>query len=357
MAAFEARRLTRRTPAVKPIPRAGGRRERGFPAILGPWAPKNTAGTKFGGYAKSTGSLHDASVGSSGNRPNISLTIKVECLARLGLGPETAILDYGCGIGSLTCHLGPRYAEVHGFDPSLESLKIARERTPQASSRTTRPSSPTRASARGGAGGGAPRPPRGAARRCWRPSPRSSHPADVLVVFEHNPYNPLTRRAVAACPFDDGAILLSPREVTRLLAATGLAEVGRTSWCSSRGNWQRLRPLEPHPRLAVSRRADDDGSRRAADSPSLACTRLDPALGLCFPVRRGTQRGRTSARTAASDSRGAEEAFEWLVLGQGAHARAARAAALQAANSRPSSDTLNSRVTTRESRSTRPSCS
>jgi hypothetical protein len=39
-----------------------------------------------------------------------------------------------------------------------------------------------------------------------------------LFIFEHNPYNPLTRRIVNNCEFDDDAILLTAREIkSRLL--------------------------------------------------------------------------------------------------------------------------------------------
>ena len=44
-----------------------------------------------------------------------------------------------------------------------------------------------------------------------------------LFIFEHNPANPLTRRAVRDCPFDDDAVLLSPRTMHSLLDAAGLS--------------------------------------------------------------------------------------------------------------------------------------
>jgi SAM-dependent methyltransferase len=38
-----------------------------------------------------------------------------------------------------------------------------------------------------------------------------------ICIFEHNPYNPLTRRMVSTCPFDSDAILLDRRESLALL--------------------------------------------------------------------------------------------------------------------------------------------
>ena len=46
-------------------------------------------------------------------------------------------------------------------------------------------------------------------------------PAADLIVFEHNPYNPVTRRIVNNCPYDADAVLLKPRELRQLLTAGG----------------------------------------------------------------------------------------------------------------------------------------
>ena len=66
-----------------------------------------------------------------------------------------------------------------------------------------------------------------------------------MFVFEHNPYNPVTRRAVQQCPFDDDAILLSPREVRRLLAGAALSGVQQDYVLFFPRPLARLRPLEP----------------------------------------------------------------------------------------------------------------
>jgi SAM-dependent methyltransferase len=42
------------------------------------------------------------------------------------------------------------------------------------------------------------------------------------IIFEHNPFNPLTRRAVAGCEFDRDAVLLKPRDVEAHLTRAGL---------------------------------------------------------------------------------------------------------------------------------------
>lgn len=49
----------------------------------------------------------------------------------------------------------------------------------------------------------------------------------ALCVFEHNPYNPVTRRIVGNCPYDADAVLLKPAELKGILAGAGLEVLGR----------------------------------------------------------------------------------------------------------------------------------
>ncbi|BBO03182.1 class I SAM-dependent methyltransferase [Bradyrhizobium ottawaense] len=55
---------------------------------------------------------------------------------------------------------------------------------------------------------------------------RVVRPGGLVCVIEHNPYNPLTRLAVARCEFDRDAVLLSAGKVRKLMAAGGLREIG-----------------------------------------------------------------------------------------------------------------------------------
>ena len=52
-------------------------------------------------------------------------------------------------------------------------------------------------------------------------------PGGKLVIFEHNPMNPVTRRVVRHCPFDEDAILLSPRELYRYMERANLLQKRR----------------------------------------------------------------------------------------------------------------------------------
>jgi SAM-dependent methyltransferase len=48
-----------------------------------------------------------------------------------------------------------------------------------------------------------------------------------VFVFEHNPYNPLTRHLVDTCPFDTDAILLSMRECNNLFKSKGFSAMAQ----------------------------------------------------------------------------------------------------------------------------------
>lgn len=55
-------------------------------------------------------------------------------------------------------------------------------------------------------------------------------PNGQLFVFEHNPYNPVTRRIVSNCPYDEDAVLLKPSELQRFLSEAALV-VERKAYC------------------------------------------------------------------------------------------------------------------------------
>lgn len=145
----------------------------------------------------------------------------------LGSHFRGSILDFGCGVGGVLRELVdalPR-ARVFGYEPSRKSVAVA-EKVPGAALVTDRwewlplgafdavlvsnvlhhiqpadrPSTVARI--------------HGALRRGGR-----------LMVMEHNPFNPVTRRVVATCPFDEGVVLLRPGHVRGLLSGSGFGDV------------------------------------------------------------------------------------------------------------------------------------
>ena len=146
-------------------------------------------------------------------------------LARHLVGGEPRrILDFGCGIGRSVKFL-QRYfphSRVVGTDISERSLAVAREENPGTEFWPLRDLPADLpfdvVFAAGVFHHIAPGQRTDAMDSCARRLSAGGH----LVVFEHNPYNPVTRYLVRSCPFDRDARLLTRRQVIGLARAAGL---------------------------------------------------------------------------------------------------------------------------------------
>ena len=69
-------------------------------------------------------------------------------------------------------------------------------------------------------------------------------PGGMAIVFEHNPWNPLTRHAVSICPFDEDAVLISGPEMQRRMIAAGFTDTALAYRVFFPGALAGLRPLE-----------------------------------------------------------------------------------------------------------------
>ena len=172
---------------------------------------------------------------------------KVELMAeRLGRRQVTSLLDFGCGAGRslpliANCFPG---ASVWGFDVSSESLRAAARRLPQA----TLFSDWAQAA---GQGFDAvmvanvlhhikPAQRVAALRQC------RDHLSDAgsLFIFEHNPYNPVTRRIFERCPFDVDAEMLSMARAVAAGREAGLRPVRKGYTLFFPKPLAKLRPAE-----------------------------------------------------------------------------------------------------------------
>jgi SAM-dependent methyltransferase len=141
---------------------------------------------------------------------------------------DLSILDVGCGVGTYHSLLRGKVGRVSGVDPSNECIAQARINNPDVEYK---------------ASGGELLPyndgefdasfaicvmhhvPVSKWAQFSAELARVTRPGGVVVLFEHNPFNPLTRRAVSNCPFDEDAVLLSKRTATGYFARAGLHDV------------------------------------------------------------------------------------------------------------------------------------
>ena len=154
----------------------------------------------------------------------------LDLMHRLGEAPARAhLLDIGCGVGLIHPHIAPSLAAVFGVDVAADAIATARRANPaqryQVYDGARLPFGPGTFDA--------------AATICvmhhvpplrWpafvAEARRVLRPGGLFMIFEHNPWNPLTRRVVARCAFDFDAILLSPPRTAKLLSEAGFTEVG-----------------------------------------------------------------------------------------------------------------------------------
>jgi SAM-dependent methyltransferase len=143
---------------------------------------------------------------------------------------QLAFLDVGCGPGETDRFLEGRVRRLAGVDIAAEMLERARQTNPWAEYRDY--------------AAGEPLPYDdgsidvsfaicvfhhvGREQRIplIEEMIRVCRPGGMVALFEHNPFNPLTRKAVRDCEFDRDAELLSRREASRLLSRPGLADPG-----------------------------------------------------------------------------------------------------------------------------------
>jgi 2-polyprenyl-3-methyl-5-hydroxy-6-metoxy-1,4-benzoquinol methylase len=197
----------------------------------------------FDQHAETYDDLHAASIKASGESTTYFAEYKLRCLERLGA--KAPVLDFGCGIGNLTEQLVKTFREVHGYDPSSESLRVARPRALAATFHDELHNVPDGSFETAVLAG---------VLHHIAPSERTTvlgnvknklRPGGKVVLFEHNPWNPLTRRAVATCAFDDDAILLWPWQQRRVLVDAGFAGVDLRYIVFFPKFLAALRPLEP----------------------------------------------------------------------------------------------------------------
>lgn len=190
---------------------------------------QNDITQQFDNHAKSYDETTNQSISFSGLKVDFFVRAKAEHIIQTAQRhfdeTETvSVLDIGCGVGKYHQLLTPNFKSISGIDVSEDSIKIAKTNNPNVSYEIyqgqTLPYAdntfeltyticvmhhvpPTQ----------------------WnnfaKEMMRITKPGGMALVFEHNPLNPLTRKAVNDCPYDKDAVLLRPKKVQSLFQSTG----------------------------------------------------------------------------------------------------------------------------------------
>jgi len=233
--------------------------------FVGRWFPCRAEGTdsseqitmdqaEFDGFAKNYRELHARNIELTGEEPEYFAAYKMRDFAavlRASRAPEAGrYLDFGSGVGASVPHfkaLLPRAALVCA-DVSVASLEV---------SRATHGDAATYLSVRNGLLALEDSSIDGAFACCvFHHIPSAAHgaalreilrvlrPGAQLMIYEHNPLNPLTVRAVRTCPLDENAILIGAHEMARRCRQAGFGRVKINFRVFFPAALKALRPLE-----------------------------------------------------------------------------------------------------------------
>jgi ubiquinone/menaquinone biosynthesis C-methylase UbiE len=204
------------------------------PVATSPGDDGDEGGVDFDTLATTYEDTVDRSVSFTGRDGAFYARRKVELLEeivrpRLGSLQGLALLDVGCGTGTTDRHFVSRVRKLHGVDVSEEMLVQARRTVPTAEFSWYD-------------GEKLPFPdesfdvvvgicvlhhvPVSKRFNVVSEMVRVTRSEGFVAVFEHNPFNPLTRHAVNSCALDQGVVLLPSTQAVELLRDAANVEPG-----------------------------------------------------------------------------------------------------------------------------------
>lgn len=210
---------------------------------------------EFDKFADEYLSAHAKNIACTGEDPEYFSRYKIEEVRRRWnrerRAEPGAILDFGTGIGNSLPFLAKQFpaAAITALDVSSRSLEIAQRQNPGLATFVLHD---------GGADLALPQgafdliftacvfhhiPPAEHV-RLFSQLRRLLKPGGVMVAFEHNPVNPVTRYIVATCPFDENAILIPARSLVQRQREAGFSDVRVAYTGFFPGALRALRPLE-----------------------------------------------------------------------------------------------------------------
>lgn len=146
--------------------------------------------------------------------------------------PIKRVLEYGCGTGRNIRYLQAAFpeAEVVGTDVSAESLRLARANNPMAEFKLESIDLAVGKFDFIFIACVFHHIPLAEREGVMKTLATRLAPGGLIYIFEHNPFNPVTRKLVNSCPFDADAVLLKPEELQTLFRHAGIILNG-VSYC------------------------------------------------------------------------------------------------------------------------------
>ena len=204
---------------------------------------------EFDSYAAAYPKILDKAVRLAGDGSDYFAGIKTKYLARkFGGSFSGKVLDFGCGVGLLSEFLLRDLPEckLHGYDPSISSLEHIKPEVYARGKFTARDSELETAYDLIAVSNVMHHISVDERQEAILSLYNRLAPGGHLVIFEHNPANPLTRWVVRMCAFDIGVTLLWPREVRKYFNCAGLHFAG-LDYITFFPRWLAwFRGLEPH---------------------------------------------------------------------------------------------------------------
>lgn len=181
--------------------------------------------SEFDRFADNYRETLDRSLNFSGESSDYFLEYKARYVARtVGTAFSGKVLDFGCGVGILTGFLRKHlpHAILHGYDVSAKSIEMTggkMEGEVFFTSDLSRLDSDYDLVILSNV---LHHVPPGERIQTVSQGVRMLAGKGRVIIFEHNPFNPLTRWVVRHCPFDEDAVLLPMREACSCLRNSGL---------------------------------------------------------------------------------------------------------------------------------------
>ncbi|HUO54036.1 MAG TPA: class I SAM-dependent methyltransferase [Rhodoblastus sp.] len=210
---------------------------------------------EFDKFAEEYHAAHTRNLAITGEAPEHFARFKAQelrhALAARRAPEPRAILDFGSGIGASLPHLKAEFpdARLTAFDVSKKSLDIARARFPDCAAFVHGGDLTALGEARFDVVFAAcvfHHIPRALHLGLFRDLRARLNAGGIMIVFEHNPLNPVTRHIVATCPFDENAELIGAGALAATQRAAGLTDVEKRYTGFFPHALRFLRPLEPH---------------------------------------------------------------------------------------------------------------